>query len=222
MIESGVHGEKIFCFFGADAGGDQSAIEFFFPGLSEGFIHVAADGERVGGLPGLRPVLEKFELNGEIVLVLVNEAVDATRVGVHDGARFVVEESGVAFGRWAEAKQTEMLVYGDGRGAEDFRELATGNAAEEIHLPEAVLSHDVALRFRHIGEGSGADMGDAPGVAFDYDLGLQAGKGSGAVQLRERTKEEPPGEAAGYENEQSQNPTDDAQEQSQKVASKKE
>ena len=222
MVESGVRGEKILCFFGADAGSDQRAIEFFFPGFGEGFVHVGADGERVGGLPGLRPVLEKFELNGEIVLVLVNEAVDAAGVGVHDGARFVVEESGVAFGRWAEAEQTEMLVDADGRGAEDFRELATGYAAEEIHLPEAVLSHDVALGLRHIGEGSGADVGDAPGVTLDDDLSLQTRKRSGAIQPGERTEEEPPGEAAGYENKQSQNPTDDTQEQSQKVASKKE
>jgi hypothetical protein len=139
--------------------------------------------------------------------MLLDKLVDAAGVGFHDGAGFLVEQSSVAFGGGAEAESAEAFVYGNGNGAEDFRELATSNAAEEVHLPETVLRHDVALGFRHIGERGCADVRDAPDVAVNGDLILQAGQRGCAVHLRERAKKKPPCKAATDESEKCQKPT---------------
>jgi len=127
------------------------AAEFFFPRFGESFVHVSADDEGVGGLPGLRLVFEEFKFDRKIVPVLLDEFVHSAGVGFHDDTGFFVEERGIAFRGRAEAEKPEMLVDGDGTGPKDFRELAAGNAAEQIHLPEAILGHDVALGFGHVG-----------------------------------------------------------------------
>jgi len=151
MVESGVDGEKVFGFFRADAGRDLGAVDFFFPGFCERLVHVGANRERVGGLPGLRLVFEELEFDRKIVLVLFDEFVHAARVGVHDGAGFFVQERDVAFGGGAEADNAEMFVDGDGGGTKNFRELTASDAAEQVHLPETILGHDVALGFSHVG-----------------------------------------------------------------------
>src|SRR6185295_18588698 len=63
-----------------------------------------------------------------------------------------------------------VAVAGQRVAAAQLGGLALGAAAEEVHLPEAVLAFEPALRpegrVRRLGE----DMGDAPGVAEDADL----------------------------------------------------
>ena len=221
MIESGFNRKKVLGFFGADSSGDLRAVEFLFPGFGEGFIHVGTDDERVGGLPGLRLVFEEFEFDGEIPLVLFDEFIDATGVGFHDDARLFVKQGGVAIGGGTKAKKAEMLVNGKSNGAEDFGELTAGDAAEQIHLPQAILRHDVALGFGHVGERGGANVRDAPDVAVDGDLILQPGERGGAVDLRQGTEEKPPGQAATGKDQKSQKPTEDAECESQREPSKK-
>lgn len=80
-------------------------------------------------------------------------------------------------------------------------------AAEEVHLPEAILRHDVALGFGHVRKRGSADVRNAPDVAVDRNLILQAGERGGSVHLGERSKEKPPREAASNENKESQEPT---------------
>ena len=96
-----------------------------------------------------------------------------------------------------------MFVDGNSGGAKNFRELTASDAAEQIHLPEAVLGHDVALGFGHVGQRRGADMRDAPDVAIDGNRVLQTWKRSGAVDLRKGAKKKPPCETAADENEKS-------------------
>ena len=207
MIEGGVGRVEIFGFFRSDFGRDLSAIKFLLPCFCEGFVHVSPDDQGIGGLPGLWFVFEELEFDGEIILVLFDKFVDTAGIGFHDGAGFLVKEGGVAFCGRAEAEGAKVLVYRDGLRAEDFRELAASDSAQEVHLPETILGHDVTLGFGHIAEGGCADVGDAPYVALDSDLILQARKRSGAVHLWERTEEKPPCKAATEENEKCQEPT---------------
>ena len=153
--------------------------------------------------------------------MLLDKFVDAAGVGVHDGAGLFVEESGVAFGDRAEAESAEVFVHGNRERTEDFGKLAAGDSAKQVHLPETVLRHDIALGFRHVGERRCADVGDAPDVAVNRDLILQAGERSGAVHLRKRVKEEPPREAATDEDKKCQEPSKDAERDSQQEPSEK-
>jgi len=167
MVESGVNGIKISGFFRADAGCDLGTVDFFFPRFGERFVHVGANDERIGRLPGLRLVFEELEFDRKIGVMLLDEFVHAARVGVHDSAGFFVQESDVVLGGGAKAENAEMFVDGYGGGAQNLRELTASDAAEQIHLPEAVLCHDVALRFGHVSQRRSADVRNAPDVAID-------------------------------------------------------
>ena len=59
-------------------------------------------------------------------------------------------------------------------------------------MPEAILRHDVALYFDHIFDRAGADVGDAPVIAFDNDVFLQAREIETAIELREWAIDEIP------------------------------
>ena len=82
--------------------------------------------------------------------MLFDELVHAARIGVHDfgGVRF--EEGGFAVRGAGEAVRAELFVDEQRCGAEDFRKLPASGAAEQIHLPETVLRHYVALGLREI------------------------------------------------------------------------
>src|SRR5215467_6821512 len=98
---------------------------------------------------------------------------------------------------------------------------AQGYTAKQVHLPETILGHDVALSLGHVGQRGRAHVRNAPDITFHRDRTLQAGKGCGAVDLRKGTKEEPPDHAAASQDEKCQEPTDDAQHDSQQEPSKK-
>ncbi len=61
------------------------------------------------------------------------------------------------------------LSWRSERRAHDFGEFAVGAAAIDIHLPEAVLRGDVALRDEHVLLRGGVDVGDAVLIAADGD-----------------------------------------------------
>jgi len=124
--------------------------------------------------------------------VLIDVRVDAASIGIHRIMGFALKCEGFAIGSRADAKRAELRVYFYDVGPENFRELATTDAAEQIHLPETVLRHYVALCFDQISEAGCANMRDAPDVAFDSYVGFESGKGKRAVNLRERPVNEPP------------------------------
>ena len=53
--------------------------------------------------------------------------------------------------------------------SEQLRERAGSEPAQDVHLREAVVRHDVALRERRILHGVRIDVGDAERVACDVD-----------------------------------------------------
>ena len=79
----------------------------------------------------------------------------------------------------------------EGAGAQDFGEAASGQATVKVHLPEPVLSVDVALGEVKVGNVVGVDVGDAPGVAVDGDRPVQPMQADGAIGLRQRPAEQP-------------------------------
>jgi hypothetical protein len=85
-----------------------------------------------------------------------------------------------------------LLVDVERDGAENLGELAASDSTEEIHLPQTVLGHDVALSFDHVFHGICADVRDAPVVALDDDVLLEARESDGAVEPGKRAIDEPP------------------------------
>ena len=117
--------------------------------------------------------------------MLFDEMIYAAGVGVENGAGCVGSiEAIVAVRGASETEGAELLVNVEGSGAQDFGELAASDATQEIHLPEAVLRHDVALGFDHVFDGICANVGDAPVIALDDDVFLEAWESDGAVELR--------------------------------------
>ncbi len=150
VIHCGFLGEKVFRTVRADVGGDDGAIEFAFPEIAQSTVKVSGNEQAVRWLPVSRLIAQKRKFQRKVVLVLLDEFVDAAGVGFEHKARFWIEEGGVAFGGAGEAVGSKLFVDEKSPGAQDFRELAAGRAAEQIHLPEAVLRHDVALGLREI------------------------------------------------------------------------
>ncbi|HZC66781.1 MAG TPA: hypothetical protein VE545_09425, partial [Candidatus Dormibacteraeota bacterium] len=150
----------------------------------------------IGGLPGARFIFEKRKFDGEAILVRLDKAIYAARVGVNDAADFGVHLCDVALGGAIESEGTKTLVDGKRSVPENFGELTERGTAKEIHLPQAILGHDVAFGFDHVFYGAGVDVWDAPNVAFDGDVLLQAKNLNGTVKLREGAINEPPGNAA--------------------------
>src|SRR5205085_2180008 len=112
-----------------------------------------------------------------------------------------VHEPEIPFCGATKTERAELLVDTDRRGPENFGQLPATHPAQQIHLPEPILRHDVALRLGHVFDGGGADVGDAPAIAFDDHVFLQARKINVAVELRKRTVNvTPKGGAHDYDN----------------------
>ena len=82
--------------------------------------------------------------------MLLDELVHAAGICFHHLARFGIKERGVPFRGASEAIRAELFVDGKRPRAENLGKLPASDAAEQIHLPETVLRHDVALCFREI------------------------------------------------------------------------
>ncbi len=125
--------------------------------------------------------------------MLLDELIYAAGIRFYHLARFGIEERGAALSSAGEAVRSKLLVDGKRSGAQNFRKLPAGHAAEQIHLPEAVLRHDVALRFREIFHGRGPDVRHSPAITFDGGFLLETGQGRAPVELWQRTVDKPPG-----------------------------
>ncbi len=215
MVHRGFGRKELFGALGADARCDGSAVQLALPGVRQRAVHVGGDGEAVGGLPELRFVFEEGELERQVVRMLFDEAVHAAGVGFHDGARVFVHQADLTVGGAAKLHGAEVFVDRQGRFAEYLRELAAGDAAQQIHLPEAILGHDVALRLGQIFDGIGANVRDAPAVAVDGHFFLQTGQRRAAIQLRQRLVDQPPNESASENQNNPKDPKHNPQNRSQ-------
>ena len=89
-----------------------------------------------------------------------------------------------SIGGGANLKDALSAVMRDEAGAQDFGEFSGGMAAEDVHLPEAVLRGDETLRDDEVVERGGVDVRDAMGVALDGDWSGESGDGESPVDLR--------------------------------------
>ena len=111
--------------------------------------------------------------------------VDAAGVELEPAELLGWEDGEGAVGGGADLEGALEAVVGEHGGAEDLGHVAGDEAAEGVHLPEAVLRGDVALGDDEVVEGGGVDVGDAVGIALDGDGSGEAGDGECAVKLRE-------------------------------------
>src|SRR5260370_3393578 len=147
--------------------------------------------------------------------MLIDEFVIAASVGVIDFAFLGVAQGDVAFCRAAEPEHSKILVDGECLFAQNLRKLSARDAPKEIHLPEPVLRHDVALRFGEIFYRGGPNVRNAPLVTFDGDLVPETGQGSAAVDLRQRAVDEPPSTGPKSNNKDGRDPEDNPKNGSQ-------
>jgi hypothetical protein len=88
-----------------------------------------------------------------------------------------------ALGYEADLEHALGFVVRDERGAEDLSQSALGVAAEDVHLPEAILGGDVALGCEEVVLGGCVEVGYAVGVAADGHWSGEAGEVRVAVEL---------------------------------------
>ncbi len=109
----------------------------------------------------------------------------------------------------------EILVDREGGWAQDLGELSASDAAQQIHLPETVLGHDVALGLGQVFDGIGANVRHAPAVALDDHFFLQTRQRRAAIQLRQRLVHQPPNESASENQNNPKDPQQNPQNRSQ-------
>ena len=84
-----------------------------------------------------------------------------------------------------ELQRALQAVVGQHGAAEDGGQFAGGVAAQQVHLPEAVLRGDEALGEDEVVQRTGVDVGNAVGIALDRHRRSQAVDGQRAVELRQ-------------------------------------
>ncbi|MCY1341372.1 hypothetical protein D9M69_273150 [compost metagenome] len=146
--------------------------------------HVA--GHADGVLDGERAFVDaqqvEFHRRRAAVLVLV----DAVEVGLQrlHGRRLGIEGLGEAVGVLADAQGAEQPVGVDQLGAEHLGQFAARQAAQHLHLEQAILGVHVAERAVHIRFVLRLDVRHAALVVAHADRRLQVGEGQFAAALR--------------------------------------
>ena len=102
--------------------------------------------------------------------------IDAARVGGEGGAVGIGQRDVGVFGDAAQAKLARFAIAFEEGGAEDFGEFAGGEAAQGIHLEEAILCGDVPLKEKSVVERGGANVRLAVSIE-----GYGGGGGEGSV-----------------------------------------
>jgi len=90
--------------------------------------------------------VENAELKRQVPAALFHICIDAASEGCEIFTIAGGEGFRAAVGYLGDAQNSLLLVVFEAIAAYDFGELAFGEAAHNVHLPEAVLGGDVALR----------------------------------------------------------------------------
>ena len=125
--------------------------------------------------------------------------VDAAGVELEPAHLLGWEDGEGAVGGGPDLEDALEAVVGDHAGAEDLGQVAGDVAAQGVHLPEAVLSGDVALGDDEVVERGGADVGDTLSVSLNGDGCGETSDGEGAVELGEGVAHGLAGPVAGGE-----------------------
>ncbi|MNP45689.1 hypothetical protein D3C76_1396320 [compost metagenome] len=119
--------------------------------------------------------------------MVVLPGVDALQVGLQGkpGRRALVLALDIQLGLLANAQAAEQGVGTQQLAAEDLGQLATGQAADDLHLEQAVLGMHIAQGAIQISLVLRLDMRHATGVIAHADRRLQAAQGDLAFALRQ-------------------------------------
>ena len=166
--------------------------QFTFPVDAKGPGHHFAETNYVGGRPLFGLAAEEVELGSQPAFAAADVGVDALAVVVQGGCCRVVEGVEFGLGGAVEADDAAEAVDVEGGGAEEFGEAAVGDAAVELHLPEAVLCVGEALGAVKVGFVLGVDVGDAMLVAENLHFCVQFGKVQLAIVLGGGPLNQPP------------------------------
>jgi hypothetical protein len=166
--------------------GEGFAIKLLGEFGGELLSHGERDKQRIARCPGNGPVVEEMKFDGERIAARSDEGVDAASVCLQLVELIGRQRCEGAVGSGANLQVALQPIMLNERWAEDFGKLAGGVAAESVHLEEAVLRGDVALREEQVVEIGGGDGGHALRVTRDSDGSRETGDGDIAFDLGER------------------------------------
>ena len=184
MVTPGDIGKEFGGEFGSDFVGDLLAGEHLGdPVVVEHLGHVDADEEGVGDCPRLGTIAKnaEFERKSLTLLLLRDVGVHTACVDLEIVLVTVGEVLDRVFGEVTKSKNALLTIVRESGRAEDFAELAGRVAAREIHLPETILSGDIALREEEVVEIVSTDVRDALLIADDLDGRAKSGGRNGAI-----------------------------------------
>src|SRR6267142_5211299 len=118
-----------------------------------------------------------------MVATLLDEVIHAARVGLQEGARIGVHGSQFTIRDAPKLHGAEVFVDCQSRFAEDLAKLSASHMTQQIHLPQAILGHDVTLSFGQIVHGICSNVRYAPTIALYSHLFLKAGYDNVSVRL---------------------------------------
>ena len=184
MVTPGDIGKELGGEFGSDFVGDLLASEHLGdPVVVEHLGHVDADEERVGDRPRLGTIAKdaEFERKSLALLLLLDVGVHAACVDFEIVLVTVAEVLDRVLGEVTKSENALLTIVRESGRAEDFAELTGRVAAREVHLPEAILGGDIALREEEVVEIVSTDVRDALLIADDLDGRAKSGDRNGAV-----------------------------------------
>jgi hypothetical protein len=126
--------------------GEGFAVEFGREAGGEVLEHDEADEDGVAGRPGGWLVAKEAKFQGEVGALKFDGGIDTCCVAFELVKLVGWERGEGAVSRVAEFEGALEAVVGEKRWTEDLSEGSCSVAAEGIHLPEAVLGGDEALR----------------------------------------------------------------------------
>ena len=154
-------------------------------GGGEAVGHVAGHGHRI--LEGEGAFLDAQQVEFHRQRAAGLELVDAVQVGLQrlDRGAVALEGLHVALGMLADAQTAEQAVGIDQLGPQHLGQLAARQAAQQLHLEQAVLGVDKAQCAVQVGFVAGLDMRYAALVVAHLHRRLQAGQRQRAVAHRQ-------------------------------------
>ena len=170
---------------GGEMGGESLARELLREAGGEVLKHHKLDQDGVARGPRRGPVGEQAELDGEAAALGGDGGVHSARVDLQPVALIGGQDGDGAVGGGAQLQAALQAVVIQQGAAKNGGKLAGGVAAQQVHLPQAVLGGDEALGKDEVVHGGGADVGHAAGVAFHRDRRGEAVDGERAVELRQ-------------------------------------
>jgi hypothetical protein len=190
MIAPGSYGIEIAEKLCRQMGGDGLAAELGGEAIGQVLVHDEANEEGVARSPLGGVVAEGLKLEREMVTLQGDGGVDSAGVDLEIVKLIFGDGRYGAVGGGAQLERSLDAVVLEKRRPEDLGELASGVAAEHVHLKEAVLGGDEALCKDEVVERGSANVGHSVGIALNRDRGRDAGYAERAVDLRERCGEE--------------------------------